>query len=109
MLTIKNYREGIRYERIHTKDKGVWLCNSVTKSRTRYMINLFPYKGSNQILTLSLDRMAMWSPHSMAPLYGIYVGDNYNRGNEVARVTISDIRDKNTFIKMLGIILDDIK
>ncbi len=109
MLTIKNYREGIRYERIHTKDKGVWLCNSVTKSRTRYMINLFPYKGSNQILTLSLERVGQWVAARGEAMYSIYVGDNYHTGNEVARVTISDIRDKNTFIKMLGIILDDIK
>jgi len=107
MLTIKNYRDGLRYERIHTKSGGVWLCNSVTKSKTRYMINLFLYR-SNATLTLSLERISEWIPERGEGMYSIYVGNNYYIGNEVARVSINDIKDKNKFIKMLGIILDDI-
>lgn len=107
MLTIKNYREGLKYERIHTNLGGVWLCNSVTKSKTRYMINLFLYK-SNTTITLSLERMSEWVPERKEAMYSIYVGNNYYTGNEVARVSINDIKDKNKFIKMLGIILDDI-
>jgi hypothetical protein len=107
MLTIKNYREGIRYERIHTKDGGVWLCNNVTKSKTRYMINLFLYR-SNVTLQLSLERVGVWVAARGEAMYSIYVGGGYHTGSEVARLFISDIRDKNTFIKMLGIILDDI-
>ena len=107
MLTIKNYRNGIRYERIHTKDGGVWLCDNITKSKTRYMINLFLYR-SNKTLTLSLERMGEWIPERGEAMYSIYVGNNYYIGNEVARVSINDIKDKGKFITMLGIILDDI-
>jgi len=107
MLNIKNYRDGIRYERIHTKDGGVWLCDNVTKSKTRYMINLFLYR-SNITLTLSLDRIGEWIPERGEAMYSIYVGNNYYTGNEVARVSLNDIKDKGKFITMLGIILSDI-
>ena len=107
MLTIKNYRNGIRYERIHTKDGGVWLCDNITKSKTRYMINLFLYR-SNATLTFSLERIGEWVPERGEAMYSIYVGNDYYTGNEVARVSLNDIKDKGKFITMLGLVLDDI-
>jgi len=107
MLTIKNYRDGIRYERIHTKDGGVWLCDNVTKSKTRYMINLFLYR-SNVTLQLSLERVGEWVEERGEAMYSIYVGGGYHTGSEVARVSINDIKDKGKFITMLALVLDEI-